>query len=228
MFPGSRKRARYTAGGRSAAQRAAIGAYYTRKYPYGQYGRQYIPRGHFTQMAGTSYRAATPGQRAWRRANNFHGVGMYTGGGMYTGQGGFWKSLKKYGKKAWNSGLGKRMRSFAADELAMAAGGFVPGAGGPVRDALRKSGLGMYTGGGMYTGSGAYDKVVTNDLIAGGHETEGIMRFDVQNDEDCITVSHSEYVMDIYAPPAGVTAQTVKLPGLPNCTAWFHLQTIAL
>lgn len=136
---------------------------------------------------------------------------MYTGGGMYTGNGGFWKSLKKYGKKAWNSGLGKRMRSFAADELAMAAGGFVPGAGGPVRDALRKAGLGMYTGGGMYTGNGAYQQVA-NDLIAGGHETEGIMRFDVQNDEDCIVVSHSEYVMDIYAPPKDSTTGTVKLP----------------
>lgn len=131
---------------------------------------------------------------------------------MYTGQGGFWKSMKKYGKKAWNSGLGKRMRSFAADELAMAAGGFVPGAGGPVRDALRKSGLGMYTGEGMYTGSGAYDKVVSNDLIAGGHETEGIMRFDTQNDEDSITISHSEYVMDVYAPSANKSKADIKLP----------------
>lgn len=130
---------------------------------------------------------------------------------MYTGNGGFWKSLKKYGKKAWDSGLGKRMRSFAADELAMAAGGFVPGAGAPVRDALRKAGLGMYTGAGMYTGQGGYQQVA-NDLIEGGHATEGVMRFDVQNDEDCITISHSEYVMDIYAPPSNATQGTVKLP----------------
>jgi hypothetical protein len=201
----SRKRAR-TAGKQSAAERAMFASMYaSRKYPYSSYGRQYIPKGHFLKEAGRSYAAATPAQRAWRRANNYHGVGMYTGGGMYTGQGNFWKSLGRGIRKLGKSKFIRGIRHDLSKELGAAAEELLPGSGGAAEAALKAAGIGMYTGQGGY-------QTVKNELIHGGHASEGLMRFDAQNDEDAVMISHSEYVMDVYAPPGTEKKVDIKLP----------------
>lgn len=198
-----RKRARPA---QTAAQRAMwANMTMARKYPYSQYGRQYIPRGHFLAQAGSSYARATPEQRAWRRANNYHGVGMYTGNGMYTGYGGFWKSLGRGLRKLGKSKLVRGIRHDLAKEAGVLADEYMPGAGAAAQQALKAAGIGMYTGSGSY-------KAVKNDLIEGGHASEGVMRFDVQDDQDAIVISHSEYVMDVYAPADGVRQSDTKLP----------------
>jgi len=58
---------------------AAIGARLAARYPYSGFGRMYVPKGSFTAAAGESYRAANAEQRAWRKANNFSGVGGFWG-----------------------------------------------------------------------------------------------------------------------------------------------------
>lgn len=203
----ARKRARADyAGKQSAATRAMFANMYTsKKYPYSSYGRQYIPKGTFLSQAGRTYASATPAQRAWRRSNNYHGMGMYTGDGMYTGSGGFWKDLGRGWRRLAKSKLGRGVRHAFTRELGDLAETIVPGSRVVSDAALKAAGIGMYTGGGAY-------KAVKNDLIEGGHMSEGIMRFDVQDDEDAILISHSEYVMDVYAPPEGVNKSDIKLP----------------
>lgn len=203
----ARKRARSDYAGRqSAATRAMFANMYTsKKYPYSSYGRQYVPKGTYLSQAGSSYMRATPAQRAWRRANNYHGVGMYTG------RGGFWKDLGRGWQRLAKSKLGRGVRHAFTRELGDLAETMVPGSRVVSDAALKAAGIGMYTGAGMYTGSGGYD-TVKNELIAGGHATEGVMRFDAQNDEDAITISHSEYVMDVYAPPSGEKKTDIILP----------------
>lgn len=197
----ARKRARSDySGGQSAATRAMFANMYTsKKYPYSGYGRQYIPRGTYLKQAGRTYQAATPAQRAWRRSNNYHGVGMYTGQGMFN------PFTTRLGRKFRHGLTG--LVSKTAGELGAMSG--IPGAASATaalsRRAMKASGIGMYTG------QGAYD-TVKNELIAGGHSTEGVMRFDAQNDEDAICISHSEYVMDVYAPPEGEVKTDIKLP----------------
>lgn len=209
MLP-SRKRAR-PAGGQSAQRRAMFASMAAaRRYPYSDFGRQYIPRGHYLSQAGPSYRGASPAQRAWRKANNYHGVGMYTGGGMYTGQGGFWKSLGRGFRKLGKTKLARGLRHELSRDIGAVADTFIPGAGAVTHAGLKAAGIGMYTGQGGYAPAGG-GQVVKNELIAGGHSSEGVMRFDAQNDEDAIVVSHSEYVMDVYAPPDGVDKADIKL-----------------
>ncbi len=202
----ARKRSR-SAGPQSAQRRAMFASMNAaRRYPFGEYGRQYIPRGHYLAQAGPSYRAASTAQRAWRRSNNYHGVGMYTGGGMYTGDG-FYNPFKTRLGRKFRHGL-TGLVSKTAGEMGALSGipGGAQGAAWLSRKAMKASGIGMYTGGGSYEPA-----TVKNELIAGGHGTEGVMRFDPQTDDEGITISHSEYVMDVYAPGVGEVSSDTLL-----------------
>lgn len=169
-----------------------------KKYPKSEYGVQYVPRSEHTLAAyGPTYRTATDEQKAARQASNYHGMGMYTGNGMFN---------------PFTTKLGRKFRHGLTDLVGKTArelGSVIPGGGDAAdflaRKAMKASGIGMYTGQGGYS-------TVKNELIAGGHGSEGIMRFDVQDDQDGIVVSHSEYVMDVYAPPANETKADIKLP----------------
>lgn len=179
------------------------------RYPKRYYGYSAIPRTQDTfAKYGPHWGAATPAQRQARLADRYSGAGMYTGSGMFN---------------PFTTKLGRRFRhrlsGIASQEVGKVADAFIPGSRRTVAKAahagLKYAGIGRYKrrrGRGMYTGSGSYKQAVSNDLIEGGHASEGIMRFDAQNDEDAITISHSEYVMDVYAPPDGESKTDIKLP----------------
>lgn len=135
-------------------------------------------------------------RRPQRRAR---GRGMYMGG-PYAGRG-------EYGP---HSKEGTYFRD-AGRRLGTMAGSYLGGSLG----AMGGAALSKFTGNGMYNASGTQ----MNDLIHGGNASEGIMRFNSQRDHETITVSHSEYVMDLYAPAAGERMADVTLPlnpGLPQ------------
>lgn len=132
-------------------------------------------------LYGPTYYSASEAQRANRQRDNFYGRGSY------------FKKALKWGGKILNR------------ELSSAANTLIPGAGKFVGRGLRHFGVGMYTGGGMYNGP------VMNEVIQGGHASEGVMRFDNQTDEESIVISHSEFVMDVYSPPVAGGVQDTKL-----------------
>lgn len=185
------------------AQRRKYFDWTTKKYPWSSYGRQYIKAGtaRTTDRYGSNYKAATSKQRAARKVDRYFGKGRYgskmkigsyyKGRGYYQGRGKFsWKKLgkvvKKGAKKAWSSKLGKAYRKKAVGAISM----YNPmlGAG------LRATGVGAYGAGAAVGGP------VTNELVVGGHATEGIMRFDAETDQNSITLSHSEYINDLFGP----------------------------
>jgi len=49
-------------------------------YPSSQFGRHYVPKGTVVAEAGTSWGAATPAQKEWRRTNRYYGPGAYSAG----------------------------------------------------------------------------------------------------------------------------------------------------
>ena len=68
----------------------------------------------------------------------------------------------------------------------------IPGAEKYARSLIKSTGFGNYT-------SPIGPQPVMNELVDGGHATEGVMRFDVEDDHDTILISHSEYVADLYS-----------------------------
>jgi len=179
-------------GYRSRASRVA--SYYRKKYPRTVFGRQFIPRdGETFAKYGATAAAATPDQRLARAQNNYHGLGMYTGGGMYN-------PFKSKIGRAFRHGL-TGLVGTAANDVGSAIG--IGGLGALAEKGMHASGIGMYTGNGGYA--------VANDLVAGGNSSEKIMRFDPQSDSDHIRVSHSEYVMDLYAPEVYAGTQDTLL-----------------
>jgi len=194
----SNKKQRQMPGYRKAYKRKSYGGYKGKRYepgarshPYRSFGRQYVPVGSYTDQAGSSWRNATDAQRAWRRTNNYYGKGKYS-----------WKKgfhdLKMFGRTK----LGKKLGGWARRGLDTGANMLIPGSGKFADMALKRMGVGMYSGAGIYDGSGIYNgdggNTVQNDLIEGG--SDGVMRFDEQSDVDGIVISHSEYVQDIYGP----------------------------
>lgn len=191
------KRTRTQAGARPANPKrkraAAIGAYYNRKYPYADWGTQRHQKGTMVAQAGQTWRSATPEQRAWRRANNYYGVGGYWGRTI----GG---ALGKAFKAPWMAAVGDKAGDFIVDELPKLLGGK-----------------------GMYTGSGMYNPTSANSLVVGPHNDFQVPQFSPATDGSSVVISHKEYIGDFYAPPVGVgfTNQTYKInPGLEATFPW--------
>jgi hypothetical protein len=121
----------------------------------------------------------------------------YSGNGLYRGRGGFWGDL-------WNKTAGVRG---AVGDWARKQGGVVGGLG-QISGAL---GIGDYETGEM---------VVNNDIVNGG-AGQGIPEFNPGPNE--VTISHKEYVCDIFGPETAGTFQNQTFglnPGLASTFPW--------
>lgn len=189
------KRKRSAGGGastssRTLAQKKALwSSYYTnKKYPRDQYYRRYFRRDAESRAKyGVSYAKATKDQRAARKGADMMGKGLYM-----RGRGGFFGDLWK-----------QRSRIFDGANAA----GKAMGLGhitGPIRQALKASGIGGY-------------EVSTNDLINGGNQnTFQAPSFTPVSDTGAILMSNREYISNVYGPPsAGFSVQSYDLnPGI--------------
>ncbi len=127
----------------------------------------------------------------------------------YGGRGGYWMQ-KLFGAKP--GGFWDRAGDAAADFADAATGG----ATGLIRSgatALHR----QLTGQGMYMGQGAYTQ--TNSLVDSGAAVSG---FNAVPDGNTVTVSHREYISDIYGPATGnFTNVTFEInPGIERTFPW--------
>ena len=136
---------------------------------------------------GQNYRTATGDQLMARRNWNYTGNGMYTGGhGMYTGgHGGYWG--EKLGSLVGLGGLGSALGDLGGSLIR----NVVPG-GNTAMDIA--SGVGKVMG-----GHGSY---AVNDAIAGGSPGDPVPTFAPSSDGTRVTISHKEYISDIFGPGA--------------------------
>jgi len=165
---------------------AAIGARLAARYPYSGFGRMYVPKGSFTAAAGESYRAANAEQRAWRKANNFSGVG------------GFWGD-------AWRGAKGLA-KAHGAKALGYLGGQFAGPGGAALGVAAGKAmGMGSYRMGGV----GSYGEISSNDIVHGGSgDSMSIAKVNptMSDDSGDVVMSHSEFIGNVVATasiPAG-------------------------
>lgn len=71
-----------------------------------------------------------------------------------------------------------------------------------------------FRGRGLYTGHGAYS---ANALVAGGSSAPEVPSFSVSDDTGAVTISHREFITDIYGPTTQFNVQTyVVNPGLDS------------
>ena len=158
---------------------------------------------------GKSYRTASDAQKANRDMDMYDGPGRYSrrrrlvrrrrgrpsykGMGLYTGTGGFWSDL-------WGKSAGIRQQ---LGDMARSSGNpWVQTAG----HAARAFGVGDYT--------------TSNDLVDGGQGT-GVPAF--SEGPNIVTISHREYISDIFGPDtAGIFQnQTYGLnPALVQTFPW--------
>ena len=183
----STKRRRTDGASNPRMRGAAIGARYAKKYPYSQFGTQRFAKGSMVDLAGASYAQASAEQKAWRRANNYYGVG------------GFWGDLygkaKGFVKKNWKKGAGMALKHF------------VPG-GEAAATAL---GLGRYDMGGV----GSYGPIGQNAIVhGGGGDSMAIANVNpsMTDDSGDVILSHSEFIGNVVAsvilPAGGGTLQS--------------------
>lgn len=126
----------------------------------------------------------------------------YRGRGLYSGSGGFWSDL-------WNKSAGLRGH----------LGGLARASSNPYLQlagrASQMLGTGAYEGGEPQT--------VNNEIVDGGAGL-GVPTFSSGGGEmGTITISHREYVADVFGPDAAGTFQNVTYginPGLPNTFPW--------
>ena len=157
-----------------------------KKFPRAMWGTSHSLRGTPSNLAkyGASYRSADAVQKSMRSSKG------YSGRGLYTGKGGFWGDIGGKIGDLFGGGHG---------DLGKAGRGI-----GSIGDAL----MGRYGGKGLYTGKGAFvgsDVTNTNNLITGpipGHVSNSmpVMNSRVLDESGAISISHREYVSDVYAP----------------------------
>lgn len=178
---------------------AAIGAKIASKYPYSSYGRAYHKRGTTTNLSryGPTYKEATAFQKATRKADGYVGRGSYIG--KWAKKHHIGRTLRKYGRGAANEVL----------DAALGQGSYSTG--------------GMFTGHGMYTGRGSYAAAdaIDNSLV-NNPTLKDVPSFASSGDETgSLTVSHREYVTDIYGPTNSFNVQSYSLnPGLEATFKW--------
>lgn len=146
----------------------------------------------------------------------------FVGRGKYRGRGGYWG--RAFGNMFGLGDLGDKLGDAASGAIST----FVPGGAAAMNLIGSKHGQALgklasqYTGQGRYRGRGAYSD---NSLIAG--DTLVAPRFTAEPDGASVTISHREYVKDIYGPgvqggPA-IAFDTQHLdinPGLESCFPW--------
>ena len=128
----------------------------------------------------------------------------YGGRGLYSGTGGYWDDIKS----GWNKWSGRLGAGFKAGASAMGYGG--------VADALTQA-----EGLGRSMGMGAYDTPITNAIVDGGGST-AIPTFTGTSDTS-VTISHREYINDLFGPPSAGTFQNTVYsinPGLERTFPW--------
>lgn len=179
---------------------------YTRpKYFEGKaLGRRYSVANEITRAQfGYSWKDATPAQREQRRLHRYYDRGLYTG------RGGFWGDLWGGMKRGW--GMFKKPLLDAGGIVASNYGQ------GNTYNALRAA-----------SGIGAIN-VATNDLIQTGPEGDvmTIPSFSPISDTGEVTMSHREYIGNVYAPEVAVgsgsnfSAQHYPLnPGMEASFKW--------
>lgn len=170
-------------------------------FGYANYGAMYMPRGtaYGLRKRGATYASATPAQRAYRKRTGWIGRGSYS-------------SAYRIASRLGKTSLGRMARRVAIGAIDAETGGM----GSLAVTSARQFGRGMYTGRGMYKDTSA------NLLVAGGAGT--VAGFSSASDETgALTISHSEYVQDIYALASSekfhVTALRLN-PGLHATFPW--------
>lgn len=163
----------------SKKRAAAIGAKFGKKYPYKEYGRAYLKRGSpiSLEQFGPTFKLANDAQKAHRKEMGFVGKGKY----RTKGRGGY---------------FGNWLGSLIHPKL----GQLMSKAGDAIFDGSRAGRLldtagSVMQGTGMYTGKGSY---VDNSIIAG--DTLPVPSFSPEKDGASVTISHREYISDVYAP----------------------------
>ena len=167
------------------------------------------------QRYGRSYAVASPQQRAQRAADSYTGKGAYTarrrlwrrrpsrmyGRGMYTGKGGFWGDLWNNRQAIWDASAG--LRGLAGNAARASTNPYINAAG-------QISGM---------IGTGAY---TSNALVNGGQgAAEGVPEF--SQGGTGVTISHREYIGDVYGTAAGQTFQNSLYhlnPGMGTTFPW--------
>lgn len=154
-------------------------------------------------MFGATYKDANEAQRSSRKQLGFVGKGGY-----------FMQKLFKARPGGWLDRAGDAVADLAS--MAPGVGQFVKPALALGADIHRSfSGAGQYTGG-------------TNDLINSGHAAApSVPRFAGQRDGAVVTLSHREYISDVYAPASigglpdafGIASYQIN-PGLEKTFPW--------
>jgi hypothetical protein len=159
----------------SAKQKAMFASMREQKqWPIQQFGRTHHQRGSAVNISnfGPTWKQANADQRALRKATG------YTGRGSYRGHGGFWDDLsnaESFGNRFVTKGIPNLLR-----------------AGGAIK---------KFFGGGLYTGHGDYHH--SNNLVTLGATQNAVPSFVSEGDETgAITITHTEFITDIYGPPA--------------------------
>jgi len=188
-MPYARKRA--SAGGATRAQvAAAIGARTAARFPYSKYGSAHYLRGSPGSVSkfGSSYRAASPYQRAVRKATGFVGRGKY--------------SLPRFVNDAKLVGSMIGMAEPMANRFITKG---IPRAMSAVRDVMK----GAFRGRGMYTNN--------NSLIEGGRSSQTILAPNDESDSiilsDCEYVR--DIFAPTISTASGFTPELIEVnPGL--------------
>jgi len=191
----------------------AIAAKINKAFPYSEFGRAYYRRGTPDNIArfGETFKTASPDQKALRKL-----VG-YSGKGKYKGKGGYWG--RTIGNLFGLGDLGDKLGDAASSVIRSAhpAGNALMNAANLAGSLHRR-----YKGKGIYTGSGAY---ASNDLVGGGPD---IPSFTASSDGVRVTISHKEFLGNLYAP--GIVGQNQNVswalqaynlnPGLEATFPW--------
>ncbi len=177
--------------------------------------------------------------RRYNRRASARGRGLYTGN-RYGGSGDYaavkrgFSSARRAARgvaqgfarnsavRAAGNDLLKAVGAHALRGGGSAIGSLVGGDSGRMMGHAAGAALSKTLGFGSYQPPGS-TKMVANELIAGGHASEGIMRFDAQRDHETLVLSHSEYVMDVYAPPTGERNADIMLPLNPGLATSFPM-----
>jgi len=174
----ARKRSRSAAGG-GGSTAARRGMFATMRFgkaqPWQSWGAARVERGTPGNLAqfGPTWREATTEQRAMRKRH------AYTGRGLYTGRGGFFSDMWP---KMWTATA--PLRAMAGKWARSSTNPYVQAAG----QVAGATGIGDYSTG-----------VIKNDLIDGG---SGQIAPSFAEGPRGVTISHREYITDIFGPEA--------------------------